>query len=117
VIRLEVREPGPGAQRDRGRARVQRIGKPAVAPIAVPPAKREPPEAGVQGVRIPQRIEIDPNHFDAGGAEEGEVGRPLRAVDVVDGIDEQQDLHARLGTPLFDERVAQLTGECAVRRR
>ena len=78
---------------------------------------REPPERGVDRVRIAQGVEIDRHHVDARVAQRRQIARRQAAVDVVDGVGDHQDVQLRHRALARQQRVAQLGRQLAMRLR
>ncbi len=114
VVGFEIRQSSPGAERDGPVVLIERVGQPSRAPAAaVPPTDPEPPQPGVDGIRIPQAIEVRHHDVHACAAQQLQISGGIASVDVVDRVGDEQHPQVRMGLPLCDQCVAQLTGERA----
>ncbi len=118
MVRLEVEQPGPRAESNPVGARVERVRKIGFSrTVSRPPPHGQAPEGGVDRIGIPQAVEIGRHHLDARAAQRREVARWEAAVHVIDGVGDHQDAHLRHFALAFQQRVAQLDGQLAMRRR
>ncbi len=118
MVGLEIEQARPGAEAHLLGSGIQRIGQPGITfPVTRPPFHGDAPERRVDEIGVAQRIQVDVDHFDAGIAQRRHVERRNAAVHVVDRVIEDQDHESGEFALATQQRVAQLGGQGALRRR
>ena len=116
MVGLEIEQPCPRTEAHLVGPGVERIRKAGLpGPIARPPAHGQPPEGGVDRVRIAQGVEVGRHHLDARVAQRRQIARRQAAIDVVDGVGDHQDIQLRHRALARQQCVAQLGGQFAMR--
>ena len=115
VIRLEVQQREPAAQRDAGAFGREWIAHAAAGRRVAPPLQQRAPQRRIQRIRIAHPFQVRDHHIDSGLAQLREQLRGRTAVHIVDRIRQQQDLQLGDGLLAGDQMVRQLAAERTMR--